>query len=112
METLRLDGDSDPLETQEWMDAIDSVIEFDGAGRAVQLLEASIARAHEHGADLPFTANTPYLNSIPVSEQIASPGDHQIEWRIRCYARWNAMAQVLRANKISSELGGHIASYA
>ncbi|MEZ5848809.1 MAG: pyruvate dehydrogenase (acetyl-transferring), homodimeric type [Geminicoccaceae bacterium] len=112
METLRLDGDADPLETQEWMDAIDSVIEFEGADRAVRLLEASIARAHEHGADLPFTANTPYLNTIPVSEQAASPGDHQLEWRIRCVSRWNAMAQVLRANKESSELGGHIASYA
>ena len=112
MEELRITGDSDPLETQEWMDSIDSVIEHEGAGRAVQLLENVIARAHEHGADMPFTANTPYLNTIPVSEQVASPGDHHLEWRIRCYSRWNAMAQVLRANKVSSELGGHIASYA
>jgi len=112
MDDLRLQGDTDPLETQEWLDAIDSVIAFDGAQRAVQLLDRAIGRAHEHGADLPFTANTPYLNTIPLSEQPASPGDPAIEWRIRCYSRWNAMAQVLRANKVSSELGGHIASYA
>ena len=112
MEELMLNGGEDHLEVQEWMDAVDSVIEHEGASRAVHLLERAIARAHEHGADLPFTANTPYLNTIPVSEQVASPGDHHLEWRIRCFSRWNAMAQVLRANKTSSELGGHIASYA
>ena len=112
MEELMLNGGEDPLEVQEWMDAVDSVIEHEGASRAVHLLERAIARAHEHGADLPFTANTPYLNTIPVSEQVPSSGDHHLEWRIRCYSRWNAMAQVLRANKTSSELGGHIASYA
>ena len=107
-----MSGDTDPLETGEWLDAIDSVLTYEGADRAVYLLEQAIDRAHEHGADLPFTANTPYLNTIPLDEQTPSPGDPHLEWRIRCYNRWNAMAIVLRANKHSSELGGHIASFA
>ena len=112
MSSLDRSTDMDPAETQEWLDSVDSLIAFEGADRAVQVLSRTIDRAHEHGADLPFSANTPYINTIPVSEQPASPGNHDIEWRIRCYSRWNAMAQVLRANKESSELGGHIASYA
>ncbi|MGF1476890.1 MAG: pyruvate dehydrogenase (acetyl-transferring), homodimeric type [Geminicoccaceae bacterium] len=112
MDDQRLLSDLDPSETEEWLSSVDSVLEFEGAERAVFLLEQAIARAHAHGADLPFTANTPYLNTIPLKEQEASPGDHALEWKIRSYSRWNAMAQVIRANKVSSELGGHIASYA
>ncbi len=112
MDDLRLANDNDPLETNEWLDAIDSVLEFEGKERAVYLLERTIDRAHEHGADLPFAAGTPYLNTIPVELQPDYPGDLELEWKIRCYTRWNAMAMVLRANKESSELGGHIASFA
>ncbi len=112
MDDLRLANDADPMETNEWLDAVDSVLEFEGRDRAVFLLEQAIDRAHEHGADLPFTAGTPYLNTIPLEDQPDYPGDLELEYRIRCYTRWNAMAMVLRANKESSELGGHIASYA
>jgi pyruvate dehydrogenase E1 component len=105
-------SDLDPKETAEWLEAIDSVIAFEGSERARFLLEHVIDKAHERGADLPFTANTPYVNTIPTAEQAPSPGDPHLEWRIRCYTRWNAMAMVLRANKESSELGGHIASFA
>ncbi len=104
--------DIDPVETKEWLDAVGSILDFEGTDRTRFLLKRAVDHAHEHGADLPFTANTPYVNSIPVEQQVASPGDPAIEWRIRCYNRWNAMAQVLRANKVSSELGGHIASFA
>lgn len=107
-----LDPDNMSLETQEWMDSIDSLIEFEGTERAVQILGKTVNRAHSAGAELPFSANTPYLNTIPVSEQAHSPGDQKLEWKIRCLARWNAMAQVLRANKRGGDVGGHIASYA
>jgi len=104
--------DPDRAETEEWLEAIDGVLAFEGPDRARTLLARVIDRAQQAGTHLPFTANTAYLNTIPVSEQTPTPGNLEIEWRIRSYVRWNAMAMVLRANKVSSELGGHIASFA
>ena len=105
-------NDLDPAETSEWRDAFDSVIEFDGADRAEFLLEELSRRGPpQRGAPVPYSANTPYLNTIPPDAQPPHPGDREIEHRIRSLIRWNAVAIVLRANKESSELGGHIASF-
>jgi len=104
-------ADADPLETQEWRDALDGVLEFEGAERAQFLLEQVLSEAHRKGAPVPYSANTPYLNTIPPDLEARHPGDRGIEHRIRSLIRWNAAATVLRANKESSELGGHIASF-
>ncbi len=108
---IKTAGDAQAGEFAEWRDAIASVIRFEGEEKAAAALEAAIARAHELGADLPFKAQTPYVNTIPVHEQKLSPGDPELEWRIRCWTRWNAMTTVLRANA-HADLGGHIASFA
>jgi len=104
--------DVDPQETQEWLDAIASVLENEGAERAHFLIEQMIDRARLGGADLPISATTPYLNTIPVDKEQHSTGNHELEHRIRALTRWNAMAIILNANRESSELGGHIASFA
>ena len=103
--------DVDPQETQEWLDALDSVIRQEGAERAQFLLDQLVEKARRNGAYLPFTANTAYCNTIPAGQEERSPGDHEIEDRIRAYVRWNAMAMVVRANK-DTNVGGHIASFA
>ncbi|HET9598070.1 MAG TPA: pyruvate dehydrogenase (acetyl-transferring), homodimeric type [Anaeromyxobacteraceae bacterium] len=103
--------DVDPEETREWLDALDGVIEREGAERAHQLVERLIDRARRHGAYLPFSANTAYVNTIPVDKQPRFPGDFGLEQTIRHYIRWNAMAMVVRANK-HTNVGGHIASFA
>ena len=103
--------DPDTSETREWLDALDSVLEFEGADRATFLLDELHGHARKRGTRVPYSANTPYLNTIPVDQQPPYPGDHAIEHRIRSLVRWNALATVLRANKESSELGGHIASF-
>ncbi|MGB5672637.1 MAG: pyruvate dehydrogenase (acetyl-transferring), homodimeric type [Sedimenticolaceae bacterium] len=104
--------DLDPQETQEWLDSLDSVLEKEGPDRAHYLLEKLIDKARRSGAYLPYSANTAYLNTIPVTKQDVFPGDRSMERRIRSFVRWNAMAMVVQANRISSELGGHIASFA
>ena len=104
--------DIDPLETQEWLDALNAVIENEGVERAHFLLEQLIDDARRNGANLPFTNNTAYLNTIPTHLEQRTPGNTELENRIRSFIRWNAMAMVVRANKESSELGGHIASFA
>ena len=104
--------DIDPLETQEWLDALNAVIKNEGVERAHFLLEQLIDDARRNGANLPFTNNTAYLNTIPTHLEQRTPGDPELENRIRSFIRWNAMAMVVRANKESSELGGHIASFA
>ncbi len=104
--------DTDPEETQEWLDALDGVLEYEGAQRAHYLLERLIDKSRRSGANLPYSASTAYINTIPPGQEERSPGNHELEHRIRSYVRWNAMAMVVRANKISSELGGHIASFA
>ena len=104
--------DLDPQETQEWLDALDGVLENEGADRAHFLLEKLIDKARRSGAYLPYSANTAYLNSIPLTKQDPFPGDQSMERRIRSFVRWNAMAMVVQANRKATELGGHIASFA
>ncbi len=104
-------NDVDAIETREWLDALDSVDAFEGVGRVDELLSDIVQAARRKGAKLSFAANSAYVNTIPPSEQPAHPGDRVIEHKIRSIIRWNAAAIVLRANKTSSELGGHIASF-
>ncbi|MFH6785101.1 MULTISPECIES: pyruvate dehydrogenase (acetyl-transferring), homodimeric type [Methylobacterium] len=103
--------DLDPVETQEWLDSLDGVLEVEGPDRAHFLIEQVIEGARKKGAPVPYSANTAYLNTIPVDKQPPHPGDRVIEHRIRSAIRWNAIAIILRNNKDSSELGGHIASF-
>jgi len=104
--------DIDAVETQEWVDALESVIENEGVERAHFLLEHMIDKARRSGANLPYSANTAYVNTIAPHHEAPLPGDQEIEDRIRTYIRWNAMAMVVKANRYSSELGGHIATFA
>jgi pyruvate dehydrogenase E1 component len=104
-------SDRDPLETQEWVDALKGVLANEGPDRAHYLIERLIDVARKEGAFLPFSANTDYINTLPHEVQAKFPGDPNIEEKIRNYARWNAMAMVVRANK-HTNVGGHIASYA
>lgn len=104
--------DIDNIETQEWLEALESVIENEGVDRAHYLLEQMIDKARRSGANLPYSANTAYVNTIPQHLEPAMPGDQAIEARIRAYIRWNAVAMVVKANRKSTELGGHIASFA
>src|SRR3712207_3328583 len=108
MDELR---DTDPAETREWLDSLEGVIEVEGQDRAAFLPDELLSRARRRGTPVPYSAATPYLNTIPPEREARHPGDRAIEHRIRSYIRWNALAIVLRANKESSELGGHIASF-
>jgi pyruvate dehydrogenase E1 component len=110
--TDHLQNDIDPQETREWLDALEVVLEEDGAERGHFLLETLIEKARRSGAFLPYTATTAYLNTIPTSQEPTVPGDHTIEARIRAAIRWNALAMVLRGSKKDLELGGHISSFA
>jgi pyruvate dehydrogenase E1 component len=103
--------DLDPQETREWLEALDGVLGHVGPDRAHYLIERLIERARRSGAYLPFSANTAYVNTIPVERQAPLPGDFELEQRIRHFVRWNAMALVVRANK-HTNVGGHIASFA
>ena len=103
--------DIDPAETQEWIDALRSVLEIEGSERAHFLIERLVSVTRHYGFDIPFSANTAYINTIPVAQQAQFPGEFAIEQRIRSYVRWNAMMMVLRANK-DTNVGGHIASFA
>jgi pyruvate dehydrogenase E1 component len=103
--------DVDAVETTEWLEAIDAVVAKDGPERAKELLTRVIERAQHAGTGPIATLNTAYVNTIPVDREPALPGDPAIERRLRSIVRWNAMAMVVRANKESSELGGHIASF-
>ena len=104
--------DIDPIETNEWIESLNSVIENDGSSRASYLLNKVIGQAYKSGLVLPDTRTTPYINTIPPESEVKSPGDQNIEKRIRAYVRWNAAAMVVKANKKSSELGGHIGTFA
>jgi pyruvate dehydrogenase E1 component len=103
--------DVDPQETIEWLDALDGVVEKEGADRAHFLIESLIQGARQDGIDIPYSANTEYINTIPVEQQPKYPGNPDIELKIHSYQRWNAMAMVVRANK-DTNVGGHIASFA
>jgi pyruvate dehydrogenase E1 component len=109
---LQAANDPDVLETREWLEALDAVLEREGPERAHFLLEKLIEHARRSGAYIPFSANTAYVNTIPPHLEEKSPGDPALEERIRSYCRWNAMAMVVRANRGEGDLGGHIASYA
>ena len=106
------EGDIDPLETSEWLESLSAVIEKDGNQRAHYLIKELINKAYMEGANIPYTQNTPYINTIPVNEEKKSNGDQNIERRIRSLIRWNAAAMVVRANKKFPELGGHIGTFA
>jgi len=110
--TMSNKPDIDPQETQEWLDALEAVLENQGVERAHFLIEGLIDKARRSGAHLPYSANTAYVNTIPIQQQARFPGNPAMERRIRSFVRWNAMAMVVHANRIASELGGHIASFA
>ena len=112
MSSIHTEEDLDPQETREWLDSLESVIEREGPERAHFLLEMLIDKSRRSGAYLPFNATTAYRNTIPATQEVRSPGDAELEWRIRSMIRWNAMAMVVRANHFHPGLGGHIASFA
>ena len=103
--------DDDTQETKEWLDSLNSVINKEGLERAHFLIEAMIDQARRSGLNLPYKATTAYVNTIPSNLQIERPGDWYIERRIRALIRWNAVMTVLRANKKTPGIGGHIASF-
>ena len=104
-------NDHDPVETQEWVDALRAVAQVQGVERARYLLVKVRDEASRLGARPAFALTTPYANTIPPEQEEKSPGDRALEHKIRSAIRWNAVAIILRANKESSELGGHIASF-
>jgi pyruvate dehydrogenase E1 component len=105
-------GDIDVAETNEWLDALGGVLQTEGPARASYLLTQLKHKAVRNGVEIPFTANTPYINTIPADRQPPFPGSREIERRIKSLVRWNAMAMVVRANKNQPGLGGHISTYA
>lgn len=100
------------LETREWLESLEFVLRNGGPNRVKQLLHDLDTYAHEAGVELPFTANTPYVNTIPKDQEPKFPGGREIERRIKSLIRWNAMAMVVRANKMDPGIGGHISTYA
>jgi pyruvate dehydrogenase E1 component len=105
-------GDPDAAETREWLDALTGVLQTEGPARASFLLSQLKHKAVRNGVEIPFTANTPYINTIPPDRQPPFPGSREIERRIKSLVRWNAMAMVVRANKNQPGIGGHISTYA
>ncbi len=109
-------ADTDALETREWLDALEAVIAAEGKDRAHELLERLLEHARQHSIDLPFSGNTGYVNTIEPAEEEHSPGNLELEGRLRAYMRWNAMAMVVKANRLNpadgGDLGGHISSFA
>jgi len=109
-------NDADAQETREWLDALSALIESEGSERAHFLLEQLIDHARQVGIDMPFSANTAYVNTIPADREERCPGNLEMEERLRAYMRWNAMAMVVRANRLhpadGGDLGGHISSFA
>lgn len=99
------------FEKQDWLDALDELLEKAGPDRVKDILHDLQVRAHRLGVRLPFSANTPYINTIHRSEQPAYPGDREMERRIKSLIRWNAMAMVVRANREEDGIGGHISTY-
>jgi len=103
--------DSDPVETQEWLDALVSVLAKEGPERAHFLLETLTEKARRSGSQIPFDANTAYVNTIPTHLEERSPGDHALEWKIRSIIRWNALAMIVNSNREHAGIGGHIATF-
>src|SRR5580693_350058 len=102
----------DEYEVAEWLESLDSVLESSGPEVAVEILERLRAHAKVAGLNLPFTANTPYVNTIPARLEASFPGDQELERRIKSLIRWNAIAMVVRANRVEHNIGGHISTYA
>ncbi|MEJ2145172.1 MAG: pyruvate dehydrogenase (acetyl-transferring), homodimeric type [Acidobacteriota bacterium] len=100
------------IETREWIDSLEYVLESGGAERVIRLLRELQLYAKKRGVDLPFSANTPYINTISEDEQVPYPGNRELERRIKSLIRWNAMAMVVRANKHEDGIGGHISTFA
>ena len=105
-------NDPDVVETQEWLDALESVIDNEGPERAHYLMERLTDLARRRGAKIPFSSNTAYVNTICADEGQHCPGNLEIEERLRSYMRWNAMAMVVKANRFDGDLGGHLSSFA
>ena len=103
--------DEDPAETEDWIEAINSVLETSGAERAQFILQKLSVEVTETGVQLPYAINTPYRNTIPVAKEARMPGDLFLERGLRSLIRWNAMAMVMRANLKDATLGGHISSF-
>ncbi len=112
MKPMPTPGDPDPQETQEWIEAIASVLQYDGPERAQYLLERLVDETRRSGGQLPFKATTAYQNTIATAHEVPFPGDRALESRIRSIIRWNAMAMVVQANRDRDGIGGHIASFA
>ena len=108
--------DADAQETREWLDALSAVIASEGPDRAHFLLEQLLEHARQHSIDMPFSATTGYVNTIEPDQEERSPGNLELEGRLRAYMRWNAMALVVKANRLDpadgGDLGGHISSFA
>jgi pyruvate dehydrogenase E1 component len=104
--------DIDPVETQEWLDSLDAVVDAHGKTRAQYLMSKLLDRARERQVGTPATVSTPYVNSIPPEQEPFFPGDEHLERRIRAYIRWNAAVMVVRANKAADGIGGHLATFA
>jgi len=105
-------ADIDPIETQEWLESLDAVLKQDGTSRAHFLLKKLIDESYKEGFNKPLTRITPYINTISTESEVKSPGDQNLERRIRSLIRWNAAAMVVKANKKNPELGGHIGTFA
>ncbi|MGE3539914.1 MAG: pyruvate dehydrogenase (acetyl-transferring), homodimeric type [Candidatus Tectimicrobiota bacterium] len=106
------EADVKTIEMQEWRDSLDYVLHTRGAEGIRDLLQALQLHAQQSGVTLPFSANTPYINTIPAEQQPPFPGSREIERRIKSMVRWNAMAMVVRANRADRDIGGHISTYA
>ena len=100
---VELDGleNLEAVETREWMDSMDYILRYRGRERALSLLERLQLHVKQAGVRVPYTANTPYINTIPADQQPPFPGSQEIERRIKSLVRWNALAMVVRANKLS-----------
>ena len=110
--TAQAANDPDALETKEWLDALEAVIENEGTERAHYLMERLVDLARRRGAHIPFSSNTAYVNTIPAHLNVNCPGNLEYEERLRSWMRWNAMAMVVKANRADGDLGGHISSFA
>src|SRR5215217_3638989 len=110
--TAQTANDPDALETKEWLEALEAVLQNEGPDRAQYLMERLVDLARRRGADIPFSANTAYVNTIPADVGAHCPGNLEYEERLRSWMRWNAMAMVVRANRADGDLGGHISSFA
>ncbi len=105
-------ADLESIETTEWLDSLDYVLQSQGPARSGQLLLQLSEHARRRGIRLPFTANTPYVNTLTTDQEVPFPGSQEIERRIKSLVRWNAIAMVLRGNKKEPGIGGHISTFA